>query len=157
MHVALRIFVACLLLSGAETPKVVATSGQAPGGMPPGARSLECALFMRWSVCLFVSRQHLAAGGARRTWCQCHRITRSLLLERGVEGPLAGGEVVLLDQRARFGRAELAVHAAIFPLHRQRTVVADTGKRAEDRPPLDAAVAGRYEVPAAPRIAKVEV
>src|SRR5262245_6755684 len=87
----------------------------------------------------------------------CHLVTLSFLLERRVESHLAGREVVLLDHRAGFGRAELAIQAAVLPLDRERAVVADTRKRAEDRPPLDPAMAGRDEVPAASRVAEVEV
>src|SRR5947208_3623805 len=62
-------------------------------------------------------------------------------------------EVDRLDEPAGVGGAVLAVHAGVVPVHGQRTVVADLVECSHDRGPVDAAVAGRAELPAGPRIA----
>src|SRR4029079_13398837 len=59
--------------------------------------------------------------------------------------------------RGGLGSAKLAIHAAVFPLDRERASVADPRQRAEDRPPLDAAMAGRDKIPAAARVAEVQM
>src|SRR5437762_1199711 len=82
---------------------------------------------------------------------------RLLLLEGRVEGLRRGGEVHLLDEGCRLGRAVRAIHAAIFPFHRERALVADAVERADDCLELHAAPAQRAEVPAAPRVAEVEM
>ena len=50
-----------------------------------------------------------------------------------------------------------AVHAAIFPLHRKRALIAELVGRAEDVFEVHAAATRRAEVPTAPRVAEVEV
>ena len=72
-----------------------------------------------------------------------------LLLKRGVEGELAGGEVDPLDKLAGLLRAVETVHAHVFPLDRQRALVADLVQRADDLLEVHPAVAQRTEVPAA--------
>src|SRR5690606_18612904 len=53
--------------------------------------------------------------------------------------------------------AMFAVHADVFPFDRERAVVADLVKRADDLLEIDAAATWRAEVPAAARVAEVEV
>src|SRR3954471_1596915 len=79
------------------------------------------------------------------------------LLERGVEGAAAGGEVFLLDEGASFAGAEFAVHAAVFPFDGERALVADAVQLADDFLEVDAAAAGATEIPAAAMIAEIEM
>src|SRR5690606_6829178 len=62
------------------------------------------------------------------------RRTRLLLflVERRVEGALAGGEVEPLDELGCLAGAVLAVHAAVFPLDRQGPLVVDLVEGADD-------------------------
>src|SRR5919202_3992685 len=79
------------------------------------------------------------------------------LLKCRVEGALRGREVKALDEGSGLRGAVRAVHAAVFPLDRERPVVADAVQRAHDLFEVHAAAARRAEVPAAPGIAEVEV
>src|SRR5438445_12234866 len=79
------------------------------------------------------------------------------LLERGVEGLLGWWEVEALDEGGGLRGAVGAVHAAVFPLDRQRPIVADAVQRTHDLLEVHTAAARRAEVPAAARIAEVEV
>ena len=62
-----------------------------------------------------------------------------------------------LDEFTGLGRPVLALHAAVFPLHRERTAVADMVERANDFFEINAAVTERAEVPAALWFAEVQV
>ena len=64
---------------------------------------------------------------------------------------------LLLDEPSRLGGAVFAIHAAVFPLDRERAVVADVVERPRDLLEVDLSAAGRAEVPAAAGIAEVEV
>src|SRR6266542_438527 len=64
-----------------------------------------------------------------------------------------GGEVKAFDEAAGVLGAEVAIHAGVGPVDRQRTVIADLVQRSYQRLPVDTAVAGRAEVPAAARVA----
>src|SRR5579871_3249680 len=66
-------------------------------------------------------------------------------------------KIGLADELDRFFRAVFPIHARIFPLNRERAVVADPVKDADDRFEVHVAAPNRDEVPAAPRITKVEV
>src|ERR1044071_16214 len=79
------------------------------------------------------------------------------LLECGVEGAAAGGEVFLLDEGGGFAGAEFAVHAAVFPFDGERALVADAVELADDFFEVDASAAGAAEIPAAAVVAEVEV
>src|SRR5579871_3981435 len=63
------------------------------------------------------------------------------------------GEIESLDELACLLRAEVAIHAGIFPLDRQRPLVADVIESTNNRFPVDTTAAGRAWLPAAPRIA----
>jgi hypothetical protein len=70
----------------------------------------------------------------------------TLLGERRVELPLARREVEVLNELTGLGGAVFAVHAAILPLHRERTLVADLVEGADDLLEVYAAAARRPEV-----------
>src|SRR5262245_21829095 len=67
----------------------------------------------------------------------------------------AGGCVAVqgLHEPGGGGRAVLAVHPRVVPVHRQWAVVADLVQPADDRRPVDPAVARGTELPAGPRVA----
>ena len=81
-------------------------------------------------------------------------VTGLLLFESGVEGHQRGLEIDRPDIPAGFGRAHFAVHPAVFPFHRQGTVIADAVQRADDLLEVDASPAHAAEVPAAARVAE---
>ena len=74
---------------------------------------------------------------------------------RGVERSVGGREVALRTKRERLARAPFALHAAVLPLDRQRTVVADPVQRADELIEVDVAVPG--ETKSQPRSAVAEV
>ena len=80
-----------------------------------------------------------------------------LLCERCVEGDAGRGEVGAAHERERIRRPPVAVHPRVLPLDRERPGVADPVERPDHRLEVHVAVAGRDEVPAAPRLAEVEV
>src|SRR5262245_31434589 len=80
-----------------------------------------------------------------------------LLRELRVEDDLARREVEALHEAAGFGRAEFAVHAAVFPFHAEWTGVGDVIQRADDALELDIAAAYRLEVPVAVRLVEVHM
>ena len=65
-------------------------------------------------------------------WYRTVRSTTAVLVERRVEGDAARLEIELPDELARLAGAALALHAAVFPLDRQRAGVADVVQRADD-------------------------
>ena len=78
--------------------------------------------------------------------------------EGRVEEAAGGGEAhLLLDEAGGLGGAVLAVHAGVFPLDRERAVVADLVEGAGDGVEVDLAAARRAEVPAAAGVAEVQV
>src|ERR1700722_9502950 len=88
------------------------------------------------------------------------RSARSLLqpaLHRGVEGDGRGCELGEPYEAERLRGATLPVHAAVFPLDRQRPAVSDLVERPKEL--LEAAVSapGRDEVPAAGTVAERKV
>ena len=80
-----------------------------------------------------------------------------IVREGRVEGAAAGAEVDLLDVVGGFGCAVVAVHAAVFPFDRERTVVVDVVEGPDDLFEIHGASAGAAEVPATPRVAKIEM
>src|SRR5690606_38911072 len=72
--------------------------------------------------------------------------------ELRVERDLRAREIDRADELARLARAVLAIHAAVFPLDRERAVVADVVERDDDALEIDVAVSERAEVPVAARI-----
>src|SRR5919202_2687527 len=79
------------------------------------------------------------------------------LLKCRVEGALRGREVEALDEGGGLRGTVRAVHAAVFPLDRERSVVADAVQRAHDLLEVHATAPRRAEIPAPAGIAKVEV
>lgn len=79
------------------------------------------------------------------------------LLKRRVERHVAGGEVDVLDHLARLAGAVFAVHAAIFPFDRKRAGVTGGVQSADDFLEVDTSPAGRAKIPAAARVAEVEM
>src|SRR5690349_23420854 len=77
--------------------------------------------------------------------------------ERRVEGGVGLVEGQPADELEGLGGADEAVHAGVLPLDADRTVVADGVEHPEGRLPRDVAMAGRDEVPAAPRVGPREV
>src|SRR6185312_14166438 len=80
-----------------------------------------------------------------------------LLRERGVERDGRGREVRRADERERVRRPPVAIHPGILPLDRERPGVADPVERPDHALEVDVAVAGGHEVPAAARLAEVQV
>src|SRR5262245_40855110 len=81
--------------------------------------------------------------------------TTSGLLESRVEGPAAGGGVLLLCGAGRFAGAEFAVHGAVFPFGGERGLVADAVQLADDLLEVDRATTGAAEIPSAAVVAEV--
>src|SRR5439155_7113063 len=77
--------------------------------------------------------------------------------EGGVEGEFGGLEVERLDEAGGFAGAGLAVHAAVFPLHGERALVAPAVERSDDLLEVDSAAPRRAEIPSPPRVPEVEV
>ena len=77
--------------------------------------------------------------------------------ESSVESDVAGREVDLADERAGVLRAVFTVHAAVFPFDGERALVADAVQFADDLLEIDTAVARAAEVPAAVRLAEVDM
>src|SRR3954454_5111433 len=77
--------------------------------------------------------------------------------ERGVERSARRGEGQRADEVHSLGGADQAVHAGVFPLHRDRAVVPDRVEHPEACFPRDVAVTGRDEVPAAARVTPRQV
>src|SRR5207244_7397818 len=66
-------------------------------------------------------------------------------------------EVRATDEGQRVRSAPVAVHARVLPLDREWARVGDSVQRPEERLEVDVAVTGRDEVPAARRLAEVEM
>src|SRR6478736_5722133 len=81
----------------------------------------------------------------------------TIALHRRVEGDIRRREVGAAHERERVLCPPLAVHAGVLPLDRERPLVADPVERPEERLEVDVAVPGRDEVPAALRLAEVEM
>ncbi len=80
-----------------------------------------------------------------------------LFVEGGVERAGAVREIHPANERARFLRAVLAVHAAVLPLDTERALIVHVVERDDDIFELDVAVAQRAEVPEPARVAEVHV
>src|ERR1700761_7431172 len=93
------------------------------------ARTSACAS-PRSATCARSSRRWASSAPARSS-----QATSSIELR--VEGDGAALEVKFLDERARFGGAEFAVHAAVFPLDRERAGVVDVVEGDDDVLELD--------------------
>src|SRR5690606_25251602 len=79
------------------------------------------------------------------------------LVEGGVEGDGALGEVDVFAEGARFGGAVLTVHADVLPLDGERAVVADVVESDDDLLEVDVAAADGAEVPVAAGVAEAGV
>src|SRR5947207_1593474 len=71
------------------------------------------------------------------------------LLERRIERSAAGRKILLLDETARLASPEFTVHAAVFPLHREWSLVADAVQLPDDFLEVYGAPTRAAEVPAA--------
>src|SRR5262249_48384408 len=79
------------------------------------------------------------------------------VLHRRVERSIRRREVGAANELQRLGSTPLAVHAAVLPLDRERTCVADLVECPEELVEVDVAVTGGDEVPAAFAASEVEV
>ena len=80
-----------------------------------------------------------------------------VLLHRVVECEARRSELGLPDESQGLGSATVPIHAAVFPLDRQRTGVTDLVQRPEQLVEIDVTASGRDEVPAAGTVAEGEV
>src|SRR5688572_3791355 len=80
-----------------------------------------------------------------------------VLLEGRVEGPTAGGEILRFHELAGLAGAKFALHAAVFPFDRERSLVVNLVECPDDLLKIDRASPRAAEVPAAARIAEVDV
>src|SRR5690606_26994597 len=80
-----------------------------------------------------------------------------VVLEGGVEGDIGGCQVGALDELHRFGCPRDPVHAGVFPLDRQRALVANVVERPEDALERHPTAPRRDEVPPASVVAEEEV
>src|SRR5690348_4506442 len=81
----------------------------------------------------------------------------SALRKRRVECYAARLEVELFDKLARLAGTMLAVHADVLPLDRERAVILRLVECPDDLLEVHTAAPRRPEVPAAPRVAEVEM
>ena len=88
------------------------------------------------------SREGLHLGVGDEFSRAVERRSARLLPESRVERPSGGREVQTADELLRVRRSVLAVHAGVFPLDRQRPVVAYFVECADDLFKVDSAVAG---------------
>src|SRR5579859_4013365 len=80
-----------------------------------------------------------------------------LLFEGGIEGLLRGREIKPFHECRGLWCSLGTLHAAIFPLHGEWPLIADTVEGADNLLELDAVASRGAEIPAAARIAEVQV
>ena len=81
----------------------------------------------------------------------------SILFKSGVKSDPARLEVEPVDELASFSGAPFPLHSAVFPLDRQGAAVTNVVQRANDGLEIHAAPSQRAEIPAATRIAEVQM
>ncbi len=79
------------------------------------------------------------------------------LLEGGVKGHNRGFEIGRLNDLDGFRRAVFPIHAAVFPLDRERAIITDAVQHTDDGFQIDIAMTGRDEIPTAPGITETQM
>src|SRR5262245_35185207 len=136
------------VVSAASTRAAVTTTGSSRLAVESGERRGD------WAATAGALRTNVAQ--ARRRTAATFMI-HSLPSESGVNCRMRRWEIHRAHEGTGLLGAVLAIHSTIFPLHRERAVVANCVQRADDCLEVDAPPAERPELPESVRMTKREM